>query len=650
MSAVFRFWLLGVSIAGFAALAADIPPQPALASREVPHPLYYWQNSPVGNTAQLLTLFCGSCLSSNGAQEDVPLVSILRDTLGDNTSENDRVSSVWLLTYSSPNIGRRMLSAVPFFFWRAGEGSSSVSSRDTKPLFDLTAPQHPVMSEISRDLIQWTLFDPMTTTVRATSRAYRSNALDYERLHLEEAVSYLREAPTSDDASGPTATQLNTVIARLELRKSLLGGLVSGSGAARFGEESGYEQERIRSRNWELLRQCAEKAGLFFEPINLAGTTGQYAVLWFPLNESFSPAGISLTPVWKLLNIHDPWTDARLKARKGTVYTRALDADGSLLPFGESGSRKVQMVPLGVYSLNYPKLPLLLIDFRDKLHVRWHEMTQRSINEITAGVIGISHFTNWYYYVAADLYDFVTSRHGGAMDQAARLDSYSQFRVNLALDRQIDPRLRQEIQQHVNSLEINPLEAAPGREMQAARQRYAQLQAQTEEGGALMVRLNKQRRAELASFGETPKNQVAHDLFHTATFGLYTHRVKPDPENLSALDRDRRLEYHLGFLNSLANAGTDPEVAYDSSRVRASVKALDDLTSSINSPGLRQQTEAVLQRITSLSRDQDLQSDCSVALASLRRSDPALRRAEISGVLTSPRSLAAVSGKLDVRK
>jgi hypothetical protein len=308
------------------------------------------------------------------------------------------------------------------------------------------------------------------------------------------------------------------------------------------------------------------------------------------------------------------------------------------------------MVPLAVYSLNYPKLPLLLIDFRDKLHVRWHEMTQRSINEVTAGVIGISHFTNWYYYVAADLYDFVVSRHGGAMDQAARLDSYSRFRVKLALDRQLNPQLRQELQQHVHSLDINPLEAAPSREMEAARERYAQLQAQTEEGGALMVRLNKQRRAELAAFGETGGSQIAHELFHTATFGVYTHRVKPAPENLSALDRDRRVEYQLSFLNSLAAADTEPEVAYDSSQVRASVKSLNDLMSSINSPELRQHVEAVLVRLKSLSRDQNLQSDCSVALASLRRTDPALRRGEISGVLTSPRSLAAMPGELDVRK
>ncbi len=175
------------------------------------------------------------------------------------------------------------------------------------------------------------------------------------------------------------------------------------------------------------------------------------------------------------MNIRDPWQDDRLKHWKGPAYSRSLNEGGSLLPFGEQGAQQVQLVPLGVYSLTYPRVPLLLIDFRDKLHVRRHEMTQRSINEITAGVIGISHFTNWYYYVAADLYDFVVNRHGGAMDRAARLDSYSQFRVALALDRQLNPQLRAQMQRRVDALAINPLEAAPARELQLATARYAKL-------------------------------------------------------------------------------------------------------------------------------------------------------------------------------
>ena len=53
---------------------------------------YYWKSELVDGTAQLLTLFCRPCGLSHDGGRDVPLVSVLRDTLGDNEAENDRVS------------------------------------------------------------------------------------------------------------------------------------------------------------------------------------------------------------------------------------------------------------------------------------------------------------------------------------------------------------------------------------------------------------------------------------------------------------------------------------------------------------------------------------------------------------------------------
>src|SRR5581483_9898309 len=326
------------------------------------------------------------------------------------------------------------------------------------------------------------MLDPSTTPIRATSRAYRTNQIDHERLHLEEALSYLRESPSGNGPSTLTAKQINTLIARLELRKTLLGGFVSERAAARIGEESKIKYERTRSRNWELLREYADKTGLYFEPLNLAGTSGEYAILWFPLEESAEPGGTQLGPIWRLLNIKNPWKDARLKSASVTGYARELDADGNLLPPGESGVRQVKLLPVSVYSLNYPKMPLLLVDFRNSMHVKWHEIAQRSINEVTAGVIGISHFTNWYYYVAADLYDFIESRHGAATNLSSRLDCYSQFRVKLQLDHQLDSRLRHEMQQHVDALAVNPLESAPESETAAALTRYSMLQQEAATG------------------------------------------------------------------------------------------------------------------------------------------------------------------------
>ncbi len=48
------------------------------------------------------------------------------------------------------------------------------------------------------------------------------------------------------------------------------------------------------------------------------------------------------------------------------------------------------MIPLALYSLEYPKLALVLNDFRGKLNERRHQVTQRSINELTAGVLGLT--------------------------------------------------------------------------------------------------------------------------------------------------------------------------------------------------------------------------------------------------------------------
>jgi hypothetical protein len=236
---------------------------------------------------------------------------------------------------------------------------------------NLTLAQHSTVSSAFRSAVQWSVLDPISTSVRATTRAYQNNKSDHERLHLEEAESYLQSAPAADDDSGLNETELNTVIAPLELRKYLLGGLVGNRWAAEIGEDANLEQERVRARNWELLRQCADKTGLVFEPIDLAGAKDQYAVLWYPLDQTSPPEGIALGPVWKLLNLNDPYVQ-RAKLLNSTKYERTIDGHA------------FQLVPLGVYSLTYPKMPLLMIDFRDTTHPWRYELTQRAINRSPA--------------------------------------------------------------------------------------------------------------------------------------------------------------------------------------------------------------------------------------------------------------------------
>ncbi len=569
---------------------------------------------------QVAQSFASQVDNDQTSNSDIPLVSILRDTLGDNNPNNDRLLYVWLLSYVHPNIGRHLLSAMPFFYWRIGKGPANLRKGNTKPLLDLTAPEHPVISGVLRQILQSSLLDPTATPLRATSRAYRNNESDYERLHLEQTMTFLREAPISDSGNTLTQTELNSVIARLQLRKSLLGGLVPSSQASHIGEEAGYTQEKTKHYNSEVLRQCAERTGLFFEPLNLAGNQDSYATLWFPLNTAAPPStGTSLKRIWKLLGIGDPWTNRHFEKNHEIVYTRALDENGSLLPAGSSGTRQVRMVPLGVYSLTYPTVPLLMADFRSDKHLRRREMMQRVVNDATAGVIGISHFSNWYYYAAADFYDFFVSRHGAAMKQSARLDSYAQLRISLALDRKIDPRLKYQIQEQVNSLALNPLEVPPVRELQLARAHYHLLLEQAQ-NGKLSTRVDGDRRAELAAFGEPVRARIGRTLLHSATFGAYTHRVKQDQGDLAMLDRERRVFYHLNFLDSIAASGTRPEVAYKARRIQDSVTDLGKLMPDVHSPLIIAHITRTLQQVKTNSRDFRLQADCAATIASLQES------------------------------
>ena len=123
-----------------------------------------------------------------------------------------------------------------------------------------------MLSDLGRDLLQWTTLDPSITAVRATSRMYRTNEVDHERLQVEESISYLRQAPASEGDEGLTRGQLDTVIARLELRKKLLGGLVTQREATRLGEHVALEQKQIRIRNWNYYVNAPKKQGLSLNP------------------------------------------------------------------------------------------------------------------------------------------------------------------------------------------------------------------------------------------------------------------------------------------------------------------------------------------------------------------------------------------------
>jgi hypothetical protein len=544
------------------------------------HQAYYWKSTPIDDSAELITLF----------SQEVPLVSVMRDKLG-----TDQASYVWLLTYSRPNLGQRALSAVPFFYWKVASGSTKAKKSDLKPLINMTLPQRSAVSSSVRNVIQWTVLDPLSMPVRASSRAYQTNKHDHELLHLEEAESYLQAAPTTYISE----QERDAIVARLDFRKSMLGDFVDPKHASALGRNANFEQGRVRAKNWELLRQCADKTGLIFEPIELAGSKNQYAMLWSPAGRpANSQSGTQLGPIWKLLNIKDP---------------------------GATADR----TPLGVYSLDYPKMPLLMIDFRDPIHLKRKELTQRAITEITSGIIGVSRFTNWYYFVGADLYDFWQSRRGSATNQQERLNCYSRFRVALALDRTLDSDLRTAMQKHVYSFSVNPLESSAKNEFQAAMKRYELLRTTPP-----IRRLERDRRNELGRFEATKPQQVRADIFHYLSFGIYTRRASGDDVE-ERLARYRRVETDLAFLDELGVAETAPEVAFDSIRIQKAVAELGTLLPQIENGYTRQRAANALEKLQRLSADSELKVQCVAALDSMRGTAAASNLREGSGAAAS---------------
>ncbi|HEX3085070.1 MAG TPA: hypothetical protein VHP99_11140, partial [Pyrinomonadaceae bacterium] len=101
--------------------AKSAPGQPTdLSDREVngpktANPQFRVERLPIASGGELLTIFgrLDGMRDRNGLAPEVPLVSVVRDSLNDNDPENDRLRYVWMLSYARPNLTKRLASAVP---------------------------------------------------------------------------------------------------------------------------------------------------------------------------------------------------------------------------------------------------------------------------------------------------------------------------------------------------------------------------------------------------------------------------------------------------------------------------------------------------------------------------------------------------------
>ena len=152
------------------------------------------------------------------------------------------------------------------------------------------------------------------------------------------------------------------------------------------------------------------------------------------------------------------------------------------------------MIPLALYGLDFEKIPALLIDFRDPANPRRRELSGRLINDITRDVLSLSQFGNVYYFLARSAFDFVTSRRGIDINQPSRLRSAAELRLLLSFNPNLSNGLREELNQGLENLSVNPLENGSKAERELAFAQYRALQAYALRDDGLPARLERRAR------------------------------------------------------------------------------------------------------------------------------------------------------------
>jgi hypothetical protein len=521
--------------------------------------------------AELITVHAKlSGLASDKNDKWIPLVSILRDTLGDNNPENDRLRYVWPLTYTRPTAKQRLAAAIPFFYTRVGNKAGT--SKTPLPALDLAAPGSDVWNKMLWAALQNILLDTYGTPIKASTASYRRNTSDYRKSHIIRALSVLSLYEAVEGQSALSDAEMATIQARLLLTDKTFGGLVDDANLRGYYNKKTALIRDERAHNWELLRQRAEAESLYFEPLLMPDGSATHALLWVAKRDLTKQQGTQYDG--RFLNIANPWNDKRLLNWHGYVETRYFDADNQLVSGDTPGAEAVEMIPLGIYGLDNPKIPMLLVDFRDSYNPKKREMSRRVLNDITRNVLSLSKFGNLPFFLGRTVFDFVTGRRGMDINQPSRLQTYSQLKLLLALNDSLEPDLRSEIGGRLETISLNPFENGLDAEANVALEQYAALVAFAKDPSGLAAKIERDRRAELMPLEHGRNAQIALRTLNVLTFGKYVHREEPASDIEARLDIARRLQYHTRFLQEIAKSSAAVEITANLDEVRGSLRFL----------------------------------------------------------------------------
>jgi hypothetical protein len=534
-----------------------------------PASLFRWEAVPIGNSAELLTFFFEpKDLAHNSASKDsdLPLLSVVRDTLASPDPEVHRLRYVWVHTYTVPSLRQRLAAAVPFVYNRFG---NAPVSRDRVPpsVLDISTPHGRVWQHLRASVVKLLPFYPKPPLFESTFLSYSRNQTRYKDAQLSRAAAVL-DLYNSSGFESPLMSfeETRELQARLSQAQKFLSQFLDPAKLEHMYLNEMKATRLACAQNWELLRQRAEAEDLYFDPLLLPDGTATHALLW--ISKGDLQRNHQARFDGRFLSISNPWRDRALQNWNGIIETRYFDYENRLVDATAPGARRVELIPLALYGLDHPKIPALLIDFRKPLNAKRRELSARARDVLANNLAPVSTVTK----VSNAGVHFVMRRKGRDIFQPSRFRSYSQLKLLLALDVALSPQLRAEIGRRLEFIADNPLENDLKTELQLARNQYEIVLAYAGRSDGLEARLQRDRRDEIAAATHTGAAKALHKIADVTTLGIFKHRGPEQSQLHTLLQNQRRNDNHVRYLRAVIKSGSPIEVEWDVTRVRNSLR------------------------------------------------------------------------------
>ena len=529
----------------------------------------------------MLTLFSTLPGETQGSGSDeTPILSVLRDTLGDDDPTNDQLRYLWLLIDEKQGRVMRWLTPKPDL------------GQMPPPLIDLAAPGKGAWKTALRGIVQLLLLDTGGAGIRISSRTLSSSQTASRTVRLFEAMIIMLQLKETAQFAPLTSEEYSRILARILLAERSFGGLVRDASVERVLQRDLGARRQALGRNWELLRQRTESEGLIFQPIGVDGDAPVAALVWISQSDLQTQPDRAFRS--KFLAISDPWNDRVLRKWSGYTETWQFDAEGRRTTDGTRAVRSEVVIPLSLYSLDHPKAPFLLVDFRSPWKTTFREATRRTFEEVPGTLLGVAAFTNVEFRGAQLGWNFVRGRQGAAIHRLSRLRAGASVRQAIPSAAQLEPDMRRELMLRLGG-------AAP-----SLREQYAALLASARSPVGLEARIEEDRGRELTKTLH-PKRTRWLNLASVATLGMYKYRIQPSADDVALVRQERRLANAARTIEAALASRPRIEVGSDLDRIRRAAHDLATLRSV--KPAMHKRAELLLERLADQTGDDQLRRE-----------------------------------------